>query len=545
MIQKHLVAAAILASLAVTHPAVLAGTARPVTESGMALSLATDHHGEYERVLKHDMALFQKSASQLERYCENVLKDTSFLSRAGIETSMTSPQQLRGVYRFWSSFSKHLDTLEGISERWHRGWGNSLFDSQIQQGFEGYFLGINAKISRLLAVSRLTHYLAKRKKLRSLFDEAVPEYKIPQGCLTHHALGAVSPGNVLALYQFHTSHQEDLGKFYGSKAQAGFRPVADPDGQMYRYFQGTRDILDGLILRIAKDPTWYKYAFGSLAEEALNLISPMQESLFTWVGDTRVRKKQTRLITPDQVDAMEQVMLPGDIIIERQNWYLSNIFLPGFWPHGAVYIGDAQKLAAFLDSDPAVKSFYEKRKFTGFLDWLQKTYPEKYKRFTAPPDKGNHPPSVLEAISEGIVLNTLRHTCYADYVAVLRPRLPKLDIAKAIEAGFYYNDRPYDFAFDFYTESDLVCTELVVKCFAPFRGKKGLVFQTESAMGKQAVRADEFVRTLIREKGSPKAQLEFVYFLRGMEKSGKAVVADQNALEESLNWRGGLPGPRN
>ncbi|HOY68457.1 MAG TPA: YiiX/YebB-like N1pC/P60 family cysteine hydrolase [Candidatus Ozemobacteraceae bacterium] len=544
MIQKHLFTAAVIASLAILQPSGSAGAEQPTMDSGMALSLATDQHGEYERVLKRDLAVFRKSAAQLERYCENVLKDTSFLSRAGVETSLTSPQQLRGVYRFWASFSTQLDALEGISERWHRGWGNALFDSQVRQGFEGYFLGINAKISRLLAVSRLTHFLAKRKKLRSLFDEAVAEYKIPQGRLTHHALGAVSPGNVLALYQFHTSHQEDLGTFYGKRAQAGFRPVADSDGQLYRYFQGTRDILDGLILRIAKDPTWYKYAFGSLAEEAMNLISPMQESLFTWVGDTRIKKKQTRLIKPEQVDAMEQVMQPGDIIIERQNWYLSNVFLPGFWPHGALYIGDAHRLAAFLDADPAVKAYYAKRSFKGFLDWLQKTYPEKYNQYTASPEKSTHPPSVLEAISEGIVLNSLRHTCYADYVSVLRPRLPKLDIAKAIEAGFYYNGRPYDFAFDFYTESDLVCTEFVVKCYAPFRGKKGLVFQTETAMGKQAVRADEFIRTLIREKGTPKAQLEFVYFLRGIEKSGKAVVADQNALEESLNWRGGLPGPR-
>lgn len=513
-------------------------------ESGPALSLSLEHPERYEKMLKTDIALFRKSADQLERYCENVLTDTSFIARAGVETTMLSPQQLRGVYRFWSSFSKHLDTLEALSDRWHRGWGKSLFESQVKLGFEGYFLGINAKISRLLAVSRLTHYLAKRKKLRSLFDEAVPEYKIPAEQLTHHALGAVSPRNVLAMYQFHTSHQEDLERFYRGSAK-DFRPAVDIDGTLHRYFDGTKDILDGLILRIAKDPTWYKYAFGSFAEEAMNLVSPMQEALFTWVGDTRVKKKQTRLIRPEQVDEMEVLLQPGDIIIERQNWYLSNIFLPGFWPHGALYIGDAQKLAAFLDGDPQVKAYYAKRNFAGFMDWLQKIYPEKYANFVKAPEKGEHAKSVLEAISEGVVQNTLRHACYADYIAILRPRLPKLDIAKALEAGFYYNGRPYDFDFDFYTESDLVCTEFVIKCYAPFRSKKGLVFKTETAMGKQAVRADEFVRTLEREKGSPKAQLDFVYFLRGIEKAGKAVVSDEKTLIESLNWRSGLPGPKN
>ncbi len=544
MIHRTALAAAFAFSLAFIHPACATSVSGPVIESGTGLRLSIEHPKRYEKALKADLALFQASAAQLERYCENVLTDTSFIARAGIETAALSPQQLRGVYRFWSSFIKHLDTLEALSDRWHRGWGKSLFESQVKAGFEGYVLGINAKISRLLAVSRLTHYLAKRKKLRSLFDETVPEFKIPEGQLTHHALGAVSPRNVLALYQFHTSHQEDLARFYRGSAK-DFRPAVDIDGTLLRYFNGTKDILDGLILRIAKDPTWYKYAFGSIAEDAMNLISPMQESLFTWVGDTRVRKKQTRLISAEQVDEMEALLLPGDIIIERQNWYLSNIFLPGFWPHGALYVGDATKLGQFLDGDPQVRAYYAKRRFAGFMDWLQKTYPEKHASFVKSPAKGEHPKCVLEAISEGVVQNTLRHTCYADYIAVLRPRLSKVDIAKALEAGFYYNGRAYDFDFDFYSESDLVCTEFVIKCYAPFRSKKGLVFPTEPAMGKQAVRADEFVRTFEREKGSPRAQLEFVYFLRGIEKDGKAVVADEKTLIESLNWRGGLPGPKN
>lgn len=530
-------------SLTFTSPACAATSAGPAADSGQSLSLSAENHGGYLKALKSDMVLFRKSAAQLERYCENVLTDKSFIARAGVETAALSPQQLRGVYRFWLSFSRHLDTLETISTRWHRGWGTAMFDSEIPRAFEGYFLGINAKISRLLAVSRLTHYLSKRKKLRTLFDEAIPEYKLPPEKLTHHALGAVSPRNILALYQFHTSHQEDLARFYGS-ASKDFRPVVDTDGLLHRYFEGNKEILDGLILRIAKDPTWYKYAFGSFAEDAMALIAPMHEALFTWVGDTRVRKKQTRLIRPEQVDTMEGVMQPGDIIIERQNWYLSNIFLPGFWPHGALYIGDARKLSAFLDTDPQVRAFYAKRRYTGFMDWLQKTYPEKHARFVEAPAKNEHPKSVLEAISDGVVLNTLRHACYADYIAVLRPRLSKVDIAKAIEAAFYYNGRPYDFGFDFYSESDLVCTEFVVKCYAPFKDKKGLVFPTELAMGKQAVRADEFVKTFTREENTPKRQLDFVYFLRGREKAGNAVVADAQALKESVNWRSGLPGPK-
>jgi hypothetical protein len=32
-------------------------------------------------------------------------------------------------------------------------------------------------------------------------------------------------------------------------------------------------------------------------------------------------------------------MSPGCILLVRRQWYLSNIGIPGFWPHAVLYVG--------------------------------------------------------------------------------------------------------------------------------------------------------------------------------------------------------------
>ena len=72
---------------------------------------------------------------------------------------------------------------------------------------------------------------------------------------------------------------------------------------------------------------------------------------------------------------------------------------------------------------------------------------------------------MIEAVSEGVMSASLEHSCAADYVAALRPRVAPLLRARAIERALRYWGRPYDFNFDFATDDQVVCSELVVKAY--------------------------------------------------------------------------------
>src|SRR6185503_8802981 len=71
-----------------------------------------------------------------------------------------------------------------------------------------------------------------------------------------------------------------------------------------------------------------------------------QAFISTWLGSTRVRvpREGARMISEKQLAEMRQQLKPGDILIERQNWYLSRAFMPGFWAHAALYVGTTNDL---------------------------------------------------------------------------------------------------------------------------------------------------------------------------------------------------------
>lgn len=230
----------------------------------------------------------------------------------------------------------------------------------------------------------------------------------------------------------------------------------------------------------------------------------------TLIGDTRIREPQhgVGLIPPELVANLRSRLRPGDIAIERRNWYLSNAFLPGYWPHAALYVGTVADLRALgLDQDPRVA---------------------KHLAAFAQPDAAGHIPVFIEAVSEGVVFTSAEHSIgEADSVAVLRPRLKPEQIKEAIAQAFSHAGKPYDFDFDFFSADKLVCTEVVYRAYGG-----AIVFPLFDILGRKTLPAIEIVRHWTTPAGA--AQLEFIAFLDGDDRTGTAVERDAAALEASL-----------
>ncbi len=231
----------------------------------------------------------------------------------------------------------------------------------------------------------------------------------------------------------------------------------------------------------------------------------------TLIGDTKIREPRhgKPLITPELMERLRPLLQPGDILIERRNWYLSNAFLPGYWPHSALYVGTPEQLKAEgLDQDLRILRHlenFEKR------------------------DASGHEHAIIEAVSEGVVFSTVDHSIgEADAVAILRPKLTPLQKREVIGRAFSHVGKPYDFDFDFFSADKLVCTEVV------YRSLNGLVdFPLVEIVGRKTLPAVEIVKYWISPEGGP--LLEFVAFLDGDERTGKCEWAGPGELARSVN----------
>lgn len=225
-----------------------------------------------------------------------------------------------------------------------------------------------------------------------------------------------------------------------------------------------------------------------------------QAFVSTWLGSTRFRQPRDGelMIRPEQLAEFRAKLKPGDILIERQNWFLSRALMPGYWAHAALYVGTTNDLIRLgLDRDPRVVALW--------------------KQYAARDAKG-HEHLILEAVPEGVRMTTLEHCIgVADAAAVLRPRVKDEQIREAIARAFSHLGKSYDFDFDFFSSDKLVCTELVFRCY-----DGSVQFPLVEVMGRKTLPPTELVRKFVNERGKADAQLECVCFLDGDERVGRA-----------------------
>ncbi|MHB8877128.1 MAG: YiiX/YebB-like N1pC/P60 family cysteine hydrolase [Myxococcaceae bacterium] len=438
-----------------------------------------------------------------------------------------SPEQKRTLLTTWGAFFSYVISAEAIRQRYWDFLKLLPTDPRHPWGFLLTHTALTVELAHGLTLADLA---AGHPQLEVLFDEPNAEFGIPSKAFAQLKVKVI---------HLSTSTQLLTGDAYGHQLLPTYKKLGMLDDARVRWAleemkHSSKAARDRLSRRGAK--LFLGNAVDIVKDGAASALFPVQKDFAAWAGDTRVARAGKPLISAAQVKGLIEQLQPGDLMVARQNWFLSNIGLPGFWPHAELYLGTAAELSAFFDEDPEVLAWVKgmPARPASFSAYLEARYPEKWKAYRAGKDlQGNSPLRIIEAVSEGVSFTAAPHGMQVDYLGVMRPRLSRLEKARAVDRAFGYQGRPYDFDFDFFSDATLVCSELVYKSYAPSGELRGIRIGLVEVAGRRTLPANELVRLFDEEYGRPGRQLDFVAFLDGQEAKGEAVAGTVDSFRKS------------
>lgn len=166
------------------------------------------------------------------------------------------------------------------------------------------------------------------------------------------------------------------------------------------------------------------------------------------------RRRATKKIISEALQKLQA----GDVVVTRKDDAMTNLFLPGFWPHVALYLGDddqRERLGVYLDQD--------------FSDM----------------------PVFLEAQKDGVKLREPAETLDVDRLIILRPSLSEEKLSQALLESLTHRGKGYDFIFDFRDKNRLACTGLIYRTFHDIGH---ISFELVKHNGRLCLSAEDFIQ---------------------------------------------------
>ena len=290
------------------------------------------------------------------------------------------------------------------------------------------------RIDRVMLIDVAHHSIVQRK-----LNEAFPEYRIPRKQYTKIFSAFVDQKNVFAL--------RDAMSFRRRNRRALSMLTVDP--QVGFIAQRLDDLESSLNpSKLSHIKRAWSYVSHKWRRRGVVSAKYLLAKILEGVGRTAAEfvEKENKRVTDSVLDSIAEFLRPGDVIITRHAKALTNFFIPGFWPHAALYVGESEG----RDTNTRV----------------------------------------LEARKDGVRLRTLGDTLSVDAFVVLRPTLESQSIGRAIERAFTHEGKMYNFDFDFFNSDKVVCTELI---YRSYDGLDGLKIPLRERAGRKILSAEDFL----------------------------------------------------
>lgn len=238
--------------------------------------------------------------------------------------------------------------------------------------------------------------------------------------------------------------------------------------------------------RLKIDYTNFFYHFKKYFDKILFFVA---KKVWLMISHIRFSSRKKWIISQKNLKKYLKVAKSWDILLTRWNWNASNLSIPWFWKHMSMYLWSWKIL---------------KKHFT--YSFIKKLKDDKH--------------YIIEATGEWVKIVTIDNLIlHNDYLWAIRTNFKKEKILRVIDNSFSNIWKSYDFWFDFYSDNNLVCSELVMKSYAKeYSNDEWIEIKLEDIWLSLAFPPNNLVNLLYLYKNQRKPKIFPIFFIDSLEK---------------------------
>lgn len=420
-----------------------------------------------------------------------------------VDFSQISSEEKEEIRIAWITYIEALLELDLLKDKYKTFYQLNVVTNRKlhEQAFRNGYAAFLSQHYHTLSLTRLVD----NRHLKSFLNEELSEYGIPAGMYDQIESNLTNTTELVRL---------NAGRaYFAILSQAS----NDLDFIINSHLESIDQSLGSYGKLLSNKP------LEVLEKNSFNLWFPIQKESTRALSYIRTTTRDYH-IDPSTIGKYKNYLQPGDILLERREWHATNVGIPGYWTHAALYIGTIDEVEEYFADIPELSG-------QSFDSYLKNNYPEAYEQFKNLHEDG-YSRSVIESKRPGVILMSLEASTNADALGVLRVKnISRSEQFKVITQALNYLGKPYDFDFNFVTDNALVCSELVYKAYS---GIDKLSIELSEVNGRLVVSPNQLAEKFDKEFDDEGSELELVLFLDGNEKERR--VFEKGSDEFRHTW---------
>lgn len=218
----------------------------------------------------------------------------------------------------------------------------------------------------------------------------------------------------------------------------------------------------------------------------------------------RIKIREKWLINQECINIFYTVVKPWDILLTRQTFVATNLSIPGFWKHMALYLWTWK---------------YIKNNF----------WNDTFKILN------NETHYIIESTSKWVTIEKFEDFVYKlDYLWVLRTTFSYNKIYHAMKETISMLDKDYDYLFNYYSDNSFVCSELVTKAYLKdSNNDEWLTIELKKVATRLTYPPNELIKKLENEIYLENKELIPLLFIDSNQKTKTSFISSHEELLKS------------